>query len=300
MPNINNTYFMDSLYKISAENFVYETRLIELCLSMFRWTGLPDTVDPRYLELSLLRGSCTFFRDEVIGYLALPSGNGGNLNIYGIPTERQIIAANGYNATRNITDSVIIYNNYLHTAPIMIIQDYARRLQELQNAIDINIRAQKTPLLLTCDEKELQTIRNVYQKYDGGQPVIFGKKSLSSQPITAINTGAPYLADKLQTQKDKTWAEALSYLGILSYGDAKKERLITAEAEQQNSVTLASRYTKLQARQQACNEINTMFPDLNIWCEYNENFNQLAQKEVETDEYLHDTTEVGVPTTGGY
>ena len=46
---------------------------------------------------------------------------------------------------------------------------------------------------------------------------------------------------------------------------------------------IASRYSRLNARQVACDKINKMF-GLNIWCEYRDDYRELDNKlEDETD-----------------
>ena len=51
---------------------MYYNRLKELALNLFKWINLPDTIDERYLELTLYeQGQAVFFRDDVLGYLAL-------------------------------------------------------------------------------------------------------------------------------------------------------------------------------------------------------------------------------------
>ena len=50
----------------------YLQRLYELSISMFEWEGLPDTCDPRYLEVALFwDGWAIGFEDEVMGPLTL-------------------------------------------------------------------------------------------------------------------------------------------------------------------------------------------------------------------------------------
>ena len=94
----------------------YYNRLTELSISMFEWKNLPDTVDPRFLELTLFSdGQAVFFYDEDIGYLALQNILGGKLNVYRVPIERRAYAVNGYQKVLSDKDSVIIYNNYLHS-----------------------------------------------------------------------------------------------------------------------------------------------------------------------------------------
>ena len=93
----------------------YFMRLSNIAVSIFEWKNLPETVDPRYLELALMSdGRAVFFKDEVMGYLALRCMIGGRWNVYDIPTERTAYAVNGYQNRLNPEDSVIIYNNMIY------------------------------------------------------------------------------------------------------------------------------------------------------------------------------------------
>lgn len=253
----------------------YYNRLVELSISMFEWKNLPDSVDPRFLELTLFTdGQAVFFEDEVMGYLALQNAMGGGFDVYRIPTNRRAYAVNGYQKQLDENDSVIIYNNYLHTNSMLDVQMFAKRLYNLDRAIDVNANAQKTPILLLCDDSERLTLENMYMQYDGNKPVIKGVKGLNPNAFTVLKTDAPYVADKLYQLKTQIWNEALTYLGISNINITKKERLITDEVTRNQGGTIASRYSRLQARREACKKINEMF-GLDIWCDYREDFQEI-------------------------
>ena len=268
----------------------YYNRLVELSISMFEWKNLPDSVDPRFLELTLFTdGQAVFFEDEVMGYLALQNAMGGGFDVYRIPTKRRAYAVNGYQKQLDENDSVIIYNNYLHTNSMLDVQMFAKRLYNLDRAIDVNANAQKTPILLLCDDSERLTLENMYMQYDGNKPVIKGVKGLNPNAFTVLKTDAPYVADKLYQLKTQIWNEALTYLGISNINITKKERLITDEVTRNQGGTIASRYSRLQARREACKKINEMF-GLDIWCDYREDF-----QEIDND----NDTIVGDPNSDG-
>ena len=268
----------------------YYNRLVELSISMFEWKNLPDSVDPRFLELTLFTdGQAVFFEDEVMGYLALQNAMGGGFDVYRIPTNRRAYAVNGYQKQLDENDSVIIYNNYLHTNSMLDVQMFAKRLYNLDRAIDVNANAQKTPILLLCDDSERLTLENMYMQYDGNKPVIKGVKGLNPNAFTVLKTDAPYVADKLYQLKTQIWNEALTYLGISNMNITKKERLISDEVTRNQGGTIASRYSRLQARREACKKINEMF-GLDIWCDYREDF-----QEIDND----NDTIVGDPNSDG-
>ena len=259
----------------------YLNRLKELAVSMFEWKNVPETVDIRYLELTLMQdGMAIFFNDEELGYLGLQVMIGGNLNVYRIPIIRRAYAVNGYSKDLSPDDSVIIFNNMLHTNSIMDLEMFALKLYECDRTIDVNIKAQKTPVALLCDENQRLVMKNLYLQYDGNMPFIFGSKNLDIKQIQAINTGAPFVADKVMETKNQVWNEALTYLGISNTSYQKKERLISDEVIRNMGGTIASRYSRLSERQKACDMINRMF-GLNMSVDYREDIQQLVETNIE-------------------
>lgn len=277
------TKFWDSLALNNATYGQYYRWLTELAISMFEWQNLPDTVDARFLELILFStGQAVFFKDEVMGYLGLRCIINGPLDVYRNPINRRAVADNGYNNVLTNQDSVIIYNNLLRQPSEPDVSLYSRRLYNIDRIIDVNVNAQKTPVMITCDETERLTMQNLYMQYDGNEPVIFGKKGLTAaDKVGVLKTDAPYISDKLYILKSQMWNEALTHLGISNIS-AKKGNMVTAEVARAQGGTVASRYSRLTARQQACEQINRMF-DLDIWCEYREDFSPLEDEIDDTE-----------------
>ena len=265
--NLQNAEFWKSAKDNTDDYIRYYNRLTELSISMFEWKGLPDTVDPRFLELALFSdGYAVFFEDEEIGYLALRCMIGGRWNVYNIPTYRRAFATNGYQRELDETNSVIIFNNLIHTNSVLDVDVTAHRLANIERTIDVNINAQKTPVLISCDETQRLSLQNLYAKYEGNMPVIYGDKNINPNSLKVLTTGAPYVADRLYELKTQYWNEGLTYLGVSNVNVIKKERLISDEVKRNQGGIIASRYGRLVARQQACEEINKMF-GLNLWCE---------------------------------
>lgn len=291
MGRIKDREFWQSANMNNATFMQYFNRLTELSISMFEWKNLPETVDPRFLELTLFGdGMAIFFEDEVLGFCALRTMIGGKLNIYQIPTIRTAYASNGYNMPLNETNSVIVFNNMLHTNSVMDVEQFSKRLYNLDRIIDVNANAQKTPILVSCEDTQRLTLLNLYKQYDGNAPVIFGDKNLNPNSLKVLTTGAPYVADKIYQLKVQIWNEALTYLGISNINITKKERLITDEVTRNQGGTIASRYSRLEARRQACKQINDMF-GLDIWVDYREDYQVL-------DTVNNDTVE-GDPNSDG-
>ena len=273
------TNFWESAIMNNATYIQYYNRLIELSIAMFDWTGLPDTIDPRFLELTLFKyGQAVFFEDEVMGYLTLTNAVQGGFDVYGYPVaSRAYSPYNNYQKNLTLDDSVIIYNNYLRTPSSLDVEVFAKRLYNLDRVIDVNANAQKTPVLIKCAETQRLTMKNLYKEFDGNSPVIFGDNGLNDANFTVLSTEAPYVADRIYQLKTQIWNEALTYLGISNINVQKKERLITDEVSRNMGGVIASRYSRLNARQNACEKINKMF-GLNIWCEYRDDYRELDEE----------------------
>ena len=246
----------------------YFYSLAELAIGSIKWNGLPDSIDERFLEMCLFYdGMSIFFRDDVLGELALQTMIGGNLDVYRVPKIRQAYAVNGYRKHLDEKDSVIIWNNITRTNSVEGVRMFARKLYEIDRTIDVNVKGQKTPLMIVCDENQRLTMKNLYQQYDGNEPFILGTPNLDLKGIQVLQTGSPFISDKLMLLKQQTWNEALDWLGITSVTKEKKERLLTDEVSADMGSTVSFRNTRLMMRKQACEKINKMF-DLNISVEY--------------------------------
>lgn len=252
-------------------NFYYD-RLLEMSLARYEWLNLPESVDARFLELTLFKnGLALFFDDDVLGMLALPVIISGPFNVYKIPIRRRAFTpgvssvnetdkstVSTYHAERTNKDSVICYNNMLHSPSLNMCRMFARRLADIDRTIDVNISAQKTPVLIEADSNTLLSLKNAYKQYEGNSPVIFGKKGIADN-VKVLMTGAPLVAPALQQLKQTIWNDAMEALGIANHGADKKERVNILEIQANQGGTIASRYSGLIAREQACDAVNRMF-----------------------------------------
>lgn len=267
----------------------YYERLMELALNVFEWENLPPSVDERFLELTLYEyGYCLYFNDEIIGNLALTCTIGGQLDVYRIPILRRAYAVNGYNKLCKSSDSVLIFNNYLHTPTQLTIELFARRLYEIERAIDVNVKAQKTPTAILATEQQRLTMQNLYMQYDGNEPFIFGDKNMDLEGIKSIKTDAPFVADKLQILKHQIWNEALTFCGIENSNADKKERLVSDEVGSNYGNIEAQRNVMLNARRQAVEKINRMF-GTNINVKFRSSLATLVNNENVSRETLGET-----------
>lgn len=252
----NDTAFMNT----ACYNY-YFNRLMEISLSVFEWKNLPETVDVRFMETALFsQGQAVFYFDEDMeSFVALRCAPSGRFNVYGVPIYRRAYGYNNYQRELSIDNSVIIYNNEIRTNAVDTCRLFAYKLSKISRVIDVNVDAQKTPVLIKGSESQMLTLKNVYMKYDGNQPVLYGDKDLDLSGFTALKTDAPFVAPALKELHDSLWNEALTYLGVCNVNIQKRARLVTDEVLRSQGGTIASRYSRLNARRRACDLINAMF-----------------------------------------
>lgn len=302
----NNGLPMDSMFDSSAfmnnDTYLYYfQRILDLAITEFEWVNLPEEIDERYLELCLFwDGKCCFFKDDAIDKHIVATYVQSNVyDIYRNPIEWEAYACNGARWKLSNKDSVPIWNNYLKQGMSRIAMMFARRLYELDRIMEINAKAQKTPVLVLAGEKERLTMKNLYMQYEGNEPFIFGTDRLNKENFTVLKTDAPYIADNIYDLKTQTWNEVLVWLGISNVNMVKRERLIKDEVTRNLGGVVASRNSRLEARGKACRMINDMFglkldvgfrPDIDVNMlepDAKEDIENLEQEEGGNSEQIH-------------
>lgn len=270
--NKNNQMFMDSAYLNDSTYIDYLERMEKICESMFEWVNLPDSMDSRYLERTLFYyGQASLLKDKEYGFINTRASDNGYLNIYELPTKVHCYSMN-YSSDRNVytgfknetlneeNQCVLVLNNWKRIPTNATIELFAYRLYLAQRSCDVNITAQRTPILILGTEKQKLTMENLYNKYNGNQPFIFGDKDIiSNDMLKAINTEAPYVADKLSEYKKEIWNEFLTFIGVNNIDVEKKERLISGESSSNNESINLNLMSYLEPRKKACKQFNDLF-----------------------------------------
>lgn len=91
---------------------MYRRQLLTLAENVFSFKNLPTYIDVSYVNMHLVNtGSIAFFVDDVLGLLALPYVNQGNLDVYGRPTKIRVYSNTNYQKVLKQGEFVIMYDN---------------------------------------------------------------------------------------------------------------------------------------------------------------------------------------------
>lgn len=240
---------------------MYLREMLTLAENVFEFENLPDFIDVAFLNKKLLRdGSIAFFKDEYLGVIALPYTVMGTLDIYQRPQKIMAIAPNGsYRRILNPDEYIIMYDNNGRYPLFLDITQYAERIALDTRTIDINILQQRTPRFWKTSSDKERSIRDIINNVDGLENTVLTYEDINLDDIQLILQPAPYVADKIDIQKEKLWNEFLRLIGIANMNFQKKERNIKDEVLASQGGTIASRYSRFEPRQKAIKLINEKF-----------------------------------------
>lgn len=256
---------------------MYMRLLTELAANRFKWEGLPESVDQRFLEMTLYyRALSVFYYDnDFNAYLSLEGGGQGYVDVLKNPTSFTTIGneyvsktlkayrpqkAESYTPEAAKRTAIPIWANYVRVPDWDIVQIYSQRLAELDMTIEINSRnARRNKVVVTSENTKLSVV-NFARQVDEGNNVIQVQADGPLQDlgfIQAVDMNINVDAiEKLHIVRTRMWNECMGLMGINNANQDKKERLVAAEVDANDDQTSMMKYVNLNARRQAAETIN--------------------------------------------
>lgn len=240
---------------------MYLREMLSLAENVYGFDNVPENVDMSYVNRNLLRkGAVVWFKDEVLGTIALPFTTCGNFDIYGNPEEVVARAFNGrYFRRLKKGEFVIMYDNASRYPIYADIVQMAERIAMCVKTNDVNIKQQRTPRIWKTSSDMKKSVEDIINNVDCLIEDVTTYDSIEWDDLQAVMAPAPYVADKIDEHLDKLWAEFYRLIGVANLIEQKKERMIKDEMSASQGGTIASRFSRFEPRAVAIKKINEMF-----------------------------------------
>ena len=297
---ISNVY--DGVCDVQQNFQLYFDLLTNKCCNLFKWEGLPDTVDERFLNLQLiLNGKICF--TKIDGKLYALNGNvGGEPNVYYEPT--QFIVANPILGSKTVrirqldgsssiegldgilvalTDIDYMDDRGMKGGLYRLIYQTAGLLADNVSSLNCSqINGRVAQLWTTDNDVEARTVEEVVRDMYAGHPYRILTQDLVSKigVVPAAQSGQTNTLLNLIEAHQYILASFFNEIGIPSTWNMKRERVNTAETELMTGSLDVNVYNMEKNLQKGAELINELFGE-NISVRFNE---EIVEDEGEPDE----------------
>lgn len=281
-----------------------QRNIAELAVNRFKWEGLPESIDPRFLEMTLLlNGLAVFYWDRRFDkLLCVKASSTGYVNFMDWPTSFTVIGpgakiGEGKNSQTTFAPKMLsafnpfvdrsdkdrdkgipMWPNYFRQSELDTIMIFSTRLARTDHTLEINTANARQNKFVTSSANTKLSMVNLARQVDEGVNVIQPADSALMENIGVVDLGVqPDLFDKLSILRTRWWNECMGLLGIDNANQDKKERLVADEVSANDAQTDSMRHVALNARRQAVEYINEVF-ELDIKVEFNVEVEKMAQE----------------------
>lgn len=280
---------------------MYTRILSDLALNRFKWEGLPEGMDQRFIEICLFNQAlAVVYKDKRWDNILAVKGSGiGYSTVFDNPVSFTVISPGELGSqfgqkflpaydpmrhkdkseTEKAKKAVPIWANYLRQPDVDIVDVYAPRLATIERTLEINSKNARRNKVLKGPATMQLSLVNVARMIDQGDEVIQVTGPIQDlDGIDTIDLGIlPDQYEKLSLLRTRWWNECMGLLGIDAANQDKKERLVAAEVTANDAQADSIRFMNLQARQFACEQINDVFK-LDISVDFNLEIEAKAQQ----------------------
>lgn len=258
-----NVYWQSAAYNKRVYQGI--RNIIEnIALARFRWEGLPDTCDQRYLERTLFyRGIATISAPNAVSakagkFFSLQCVQQGSPNMYGNPSKWLCLGDNGTQFKADGRTGYYCYDNMTRRTLTVLLDVYARELTDIIRTQQIDRMHLKTPYIITAPKGMELTVLNVLKQLLGGEPAVVGNDSLSNVDISVISTDTEFHGQELTAAEANVWNKVYTALGIANL-TFKAERQIEDEVRAFKAPTDLMALSPIECRRNMADYLNSRF-----------------------------------------
>ena len=282
--------------------------------SMFSYSGLPDTLNSRIIELYLqVNGNLciTDIGEDIInksghtdltpGLYAFTGGMGGEYDIYYMPTLYTV--SNSYlNYSKNLKiddDCIVIPSDSMYYGLLPLFQKYATALTENELSMNIaTIVLRLQALISASDDNTKKSAEKYLQDIISGKIGIIGENAFFENDLKVTpyaTTGAHTTIQNIIELEQYLRATWYNDLGLNSNCNMKRESINSGESQLNNDALLPLVDNMLKCRQEGFDKVNNKY-GTNIKVELNSSwqYNAEAISSI-NDMESEDKTNVEVP-----
>jgi hypothetical protein len=274
--------------KICKSYTYWINKLLEKCVRIFEWNGLP--FPQREIEMNLiLYGICGFVNDGERGLMVAKGSMSGPTQYPDIFKNFTYAAPTAQGGTFNIgKECVVIYNNALYYPLIDLITRTASLLAHAEISIKCSLVNMRSNSALTAsDDSTVENLKAWYNKlYEGELTAIsvddtatmIGSETVSN-PLKQVTTNlTPLQAIEARNEILRMF---YSELGI-RFSKEKRGNMTDDEVNTDSQMLMENISDMLFYRKQACGEINKLF-GLDVSVKLNENYSYIVKGEYDND-----------------
>lgn len=242
--------------------------------SMFKWSGLPDTIPQKWLESYLLvDGQCAVINTES-GIFATNGGMGAAPDEYYIPTKYIVTnpylpenssAGKEYTISGNEQNAVLVRNDTYTVGLMPLLLKYCTQMVENDISMTIaDIWSRATVAMSAADDNTKESAELWLKRLRKGELGIIGEapflagnqaESLRTNPIGNVAGTLTDLIEYHQYLK----AGLYNDIGLNSNYNMKREAIMQGEAQLNDDALHPLIDTMLACRKEAAEEINRLF-----------------------------------------
>ena len=231
---------------------------------IFEYTGLPDTIPARMIELYLQTTGHLCFAEHAGELYVYTGGLGGEPDVYYQPTI-YTVANPAQDWSRNLKigrDCTVMRNDSLYTGLLPLMNRYAYHLAENELSLLVaDINSRMVSLISASDDRTIDSARKYLSDIEAGKLGIIAEnaflENLKAQPLTSSG-GRNGILDLIEYEQYLR-AQWYNDLGLDANYNMKRERINTAEVEMNNDSLTPLIDDMLECRKLGLTEANNLF-----------------------------------------
>lgn len=242
----------------------YVLYMLDRTQSMFKWSGLPDSIPSRILELFLqINGNVCFYKRDGNLYV-FTGGFGGKPDVYYRPT-LYTVANPGLGFSANLVidkDCIVMPNDSLFVGMLPMFNRYAAILAETELSLQMAvINSRVVNLLSAGDDRTKASAEKYLEDIKNGKIGVIAENSfldgIKAQPYSQ-SANSNYLTNLIEViQYNK--ASWFNEIGLNANYNMKRESINSGESQLNNDALLPLIDDMLKCRENAVKKVNDMF-----------------------------------------